>query len=167
MHLVWSGLVWSAFGLKCTWYEVSLGMKWLGMECTWYEVHLVWSTTWYEVAWYEVHLVWSALVWSVVVWSIFWDEVHRDEVTGMKWHFFPLVWSAKKNEVPVVWSVWDPYLSRHRLHKSWLVDFHIKNESDEFMWRVCVSKRVYFRRFEICVRALNVYLNAFSQFKHE
>ena len=69
--------------MKCTWYEVT----WY--EVTWYEVNLVWSAIWYEV-----HLVWSALVWSVVVWSIFWDEVHRDEVTGMKWHFFPLVWSV-------------------------------------------------------------------------
>ena len=102
VHVVWSDFEWSALGMrwlcmKCFWYEVA-----------WYEVHLVWSTTWYEVPWYEVHLVWSALVWSVVVWSNFWDEVHRDEVTGMKWHFFPLVWSAIKNEVPVVWSVWVP-----------------------------------------------------------
>ena len=74
--LVWSGLVWSDFGMKwlvwSDWYEVT--SVWSG----WYEVTSVWSD------WYEVTSVWNGLVWSD------WYEVSLCmKWLGMKW----LVWS--------------------------------------------------------------------------
>ena len=41
--------------------------------------------------------------WSALVWSDF-----GMKCLGIQWQFFPLVWSDSKNEVTVVWSVWDP-----------------------------------------------------------